>query len=61
MQLQFQVIKDGAVVYKTAVAETLRTRLAEITSRALADFQEITPHISLTDVLLKWETVPSED
>ena len=61
MQLQFQVIKDGAVLYKTAVAETLRSRMPEITSRALEEFQEATPHISLTDVLLRWESVPSED
>ena len=60
MQLEFQVIKNGAVVYKSAFAETLRTRLAEITSRALHEFQEKSPGISLTDVTLKWENVPTE-
>jgi hypothetical protein len=60
MQLEFQVIKDGNIVFKSAFAETLRGRLAEITSRALGDFQETSPGVSLTDVTLKWEAVPSE-
>ncbi|MBG1232363.1 hypothetical protein [Aestuariivirga litoralis] len=60
MQLEFQVIKEGAVVFKSTFAETLRTRMADLTNRALEDFQETSPHISLTDVTMKWETVPSE-
>jgi hypothetical protein len=60
MQLEFQVIKDGAVVFKSQVAETLRMRLPEITSRVLGDFQEHSPGISLTDVTLRWESVPSD-
>ena len=38
MQLEFQVIKDGHVLFKSSVAETLRNRLPEITSRALNRF-----------------------
>ena len=60
MQLQFQVIKDGSILFSSTFAETLRTRLSEITSRALEDFQEQAPGVSLTDVTLKWESVPSE-
>ncbi len=60
MQLEFQVIKDGDVLFKSSVAETLRNRLPEITSRALNEFTEKSPSVSLTEVTLKWETVPSE-
>ena len=58
MQIEFQVIRDGAVVFKRDFAEASGSQVADLTAMALHDLRNRRPDISLfdEDVILKWET-----
>ena len=58
MQLEFQAIRDGAVIFKRDFPETSGIQVADLAAMALHDLHNRRPDISLfdEDVILKWET-----
>ena len=60
MQAEFQVLKDGAIIYSRLITGGLPERFPQHTAIALADFMQQKPRVSLTDegVALKWVKRP---
>jgi hypothetical protein len=55
-QIEFQVLRDGTLIFSRALASDERWQFSEYTSIALSDFHAKRPDIILTDedVVIKW-------
>ena len=59
MKIQFQVIKDGSVVFEVTTTDANRSYVPDLTAVALEELKAEHPEVSLfdDDVILKWVEV----
>ena len=62
MQLEFQVMRDGAIVFRRVFPPSNGGLLADLTAVALADLYLKRPDFDLTDnaVTMKWSQKPKD-
>lgn len=63
MKMQFQVIRDGDVIYHMDFPVDERWQLDEFSKIALGEFHKLHPDILLSDedVIIKWSEIQEPD